>query len=248
MHVSKIVVMPLFEGSSQSILLEKSFEEISKDIVRNHIGDNSILIGLGSGRAVSKFVDRLPGSIVSTCEFICTSLQIKVEAERKGLKVLDEMRIPLLDLVIDGADQINKKFCMLKGGGGALLREKILFYASKKTIIIGDSSKFVREFSKPLPLEVLPFARTAVIQLLVGIGGKPALRTMERGYPFLTENGNIILDTVFPDYGDVPGLEKKIKEIPGIVETGFFIKPASIYYKVLDDGSFQKFDNTCGVH
>jgi ribose 5-phosphate isomerase A len=222
--------------------LEKSFEKIIDDIICNQIGSDSLLIGLGSGRAVSKFVNCLSDSIGENCEFICTSLQIKIDAEKKGLKVLDETKIPFLDFVIDGADQIDKEFFMLKGGGGALLREKILYYSSKKTIIIGDSSKFVPIFSKPLPIEVLPFGRTAVIPFLIKMGGKPVLRTLEKGYPYLTENGNIILDTMFDNYGDVFDLEKKIKKIPGIIETGFFTRPASIYYKALNDGNFQKFD------
>jgi ribose 5-phosphate isomerase A len=229
-------------NNPQLCSLEKSFEKIIDDIVRSQIGSDSLLVGLGSGRAVSRFVNCLSDSVGGNCEFICTSLQIKIDAEKKGLKVLDETKIPFLDFVIDGADQIDKEFFMLKGGGGALLREKILYYSSKKTIIIGDSSKFVPSFSKPLPIEVLPFGRTAVIPFLIKMGGKPVLRTLEKGYPYLTENGNIILDTMFDNYGDVFDLEKKIKEIPGVIETGFFTKPASIYYKALNDGNFQKFD------
>jgi ribose 5-phosphate isomerase A len=222
--------------------LEKSFEKIADDIIYTHIGSNSLLIGLGSGRAVSKIVNSFSDSIVKNSEFICTSLQIKIDAEKKGLKVLDETKMPFLDLVIDGADQIDKKFFMIKGGGGALLREKILFYSSKKTIIIGDFSKFVPYFSRSLPIEVLPFGRTAVIPFLIEIGGEPVLRTLEKGYPYLTENGNIILDTLFVDYTNVLDLENKIKKIPGILETGFFVKPASIYYKALEQGNFQIFD------
>jgi len=220
-------------------LLETSFEKITKDIIDNHIGQRSILIGLGSGRAVSKIVNNLTDSILKNCEFICTSLQIKIDAEKKGLKVLDESKIPQIDLVIDGADQINKNFFMIKGGGGALLREKIIYYASKKTIIIGDYSKFVNSFTRPLPIEVLPFARTAVISYLKKLGGNPILRILEKGYPYLTENGNIILDTTFDSYEKIIDLEKKIKEIPGILETGLFIKPASLYYKALEQESFQ---------
>ena len=164
---------------------------------------------MGSGRAVSKIVNSLPDSIIKNCEFICTSLQIKIDAEKKGLKVLDETKIPFLDLVIDGADQIDKDFFMIKGGGGALLREKILYYSSKKTIIIGDFSKFVNSFSRSLPLEVLPFGRTAVISFLIKIGGKPILRTLEKGYPYLTENGNVILDTMFDNYNNIIGFRKK---------------------------------------
>ena len=194
---------------------------------------------MGSGRAVSKIVNNLTDSILKNCEFICTSLQIKIDAEKKGLKVLDESKIPQIDLVIDGADQINKNFFMIKGGGGALLREKIIYYASKKTIIIGDYSKFVNSFTRPLPIEVLPFARTAVISYLKKLGGNPILRILEKGYPYLTENGNIILDTTFDSYEKIIDLEKKIKEIPGILETGLFIKPASLYYKALEQESFQ---------
>ena len=189
--------------------------------------------------AVSKIVNSLTDSIIKNCEFICTSLQIKIDAEKKGLKVLDETKIPHFDLVIDGADQIDKDFFMIKGGGGALLREKIIYYASKKTIIIGDFSKFVNNFSRPLPIEVLPFGRTAVISFLIKLGGKPVLRTLEKGYPYLTENGNIILDTMFDNYEKIIDLEKKIKKIPGILETGFFIKPASIYYKALEEEIFK---------
>lgn len=229
-------------NNPQLRFLDDGFEKIARDILSNHIGTDSLLIGLGSGRAVSKIVNSFSDSVVRNCEFICTSLQIKIDAERKGLKILDETKIPFLDVVIDGADQIDRDFFMIKGGGGALLREKILYYSSKKTVIVGDFSKFVTVFSRSLPIEVIPFGRTAVIHFLVEMGGKPFLRTMEKGYPYLTENGNIILDTMFANFNDVLDLEKKIRKIPGVLETGFFIKPASIYYKALEDGNFQLID------
>ncbi len=228
--------------NTQICNLEKSFEKIAEDIICKHIRADCLLIGLGSGRAVSKIVNSLSDSIIKNCEFICTSLQIKIDAEKKGLKVLDETKIPFLDLVIDGADQIDKNFFMIKGGGGALLREKILYYSSKKTIIVGDFSKFVHNFSRSIPVEVHPFGRTAVLSFLVEMGGKPVLRTLENGYPYLTENGNIILDTMFDDYDNVIDMDKKMQKIPGILETGFFVKHASIYYKALEHGNFQIFD------
>ncbi len=153
-----------------------------------------------------------------------------------------KVKIPQIDLVIDGADQINKNFFMIKGGGGALLREKIIYYASKKTIIIGDYSKFVNSFTRPLPIEVLPFARTAVISYLKKIDGNPFSRTLEKGYPYLTENGNIILDTMFDGYEKIIDLEKKIKEIPGILETGFFIKPCFNLLQGFRARNFQLFE------
>ncbi len=132
---------------------------------------------------------------------------------------------------------------MIKGGGGALLREKILFYSSKKTIIVGDSSKFVTSFTRSLPIEILPFGRTAVIPFVAKLHGEPVLRTLEKGYPYLTENGNLIFDVMFYDYSDVLNLEKKLKEIPGILETGLFVKPATVYYCALENGTFKIFND-----
>ncbi len=224
-------------------LLEKSFEKIAHDAISNHLRDDSLLIGLGSGRAVSKIVNNLSESVVNRCEFICTSLQIKIDAEKKGLKILDETKIPYLDLVIDGADQIDNKFHLLKGGGGALLREKILYYSSDKTIIVADSSKFVTVFSKSIPIEILPFGRNAVISFLKQLGTEPKLRVLDKGYPYMTENGNLILDTM-PNCNediDTISLEKEINNIPGVLENGLFTMPPTICYKALEDGEFQSF-------
>ncbi|MDQ4072668.1 MAG: ribose 5-phosphate isomerase A [Thermoproteota archaeon] len=228
---------------SSPLLFEKSFEKIAQDVISNHLGDDSLLIGLGSGRAVSKIVNNLSESVVSRCEFICTSLQIKMDAEKKGLKILDETKIPYIDLVIDGADQIDNKFHLLKGGGGALLREKILYYASGKTIIVADSSKFVTVFSKSIPIEILPFGRNAVISLLKQLGTEPKLRVLDKGYPYMTENGNLILDTIPNRHEDVDtiSLEKEINNIPGVLENGLFTMPPTVCYKALEDGAFQSF-------
>ncbi len=229
-------------NNSSVYTLEKSFEKIAKDILDNHFNIDKLLIGLGSGRAVSKVVNSMTDFTIKKCDFICTSMQIKIDAEKKGLTILDESKIPYVDLVIDGADQIDKNYLMIKGGGGALLREKILFNSSKKTIIVGDFSKFVNTFSRSLPIEVLPFGGTAVVPFLKELGGEPILRTLEKGYPYLTENGNIILDTLFYNYDKILEIEQQIQKIPGILETGLFNKPASIYYKALENGDFQKID------
>lgn len=220
-------------------LSETIFDEIAQDIISTHISDSSLLIGLGSGKAVSKIVNKFTPSIAKNCEFICTSLQIKTEAEKRNLKILDETKIPFIDLVIDGADQIDKNFIMIKGGGGALLREKIVYYSSKKTIIIGDESKFVDTFSRSLPVEVLPFARTSVVPFIKKLHGLPILRILDKGYPYLTENGNLVFDISFKNYADIlVDLDNKLKQIPGILETGLFVNPATFYYKALSNGNF----------
>jgi ribose 5-phosphate isomerase A len=230
-------------GSKNNGSLDKSFENIAQHIIENHISIKPLIIGLGSGRAIAKIVNLLPLSIIENCKFICTSLQIKIEAERKKLNIVDESLIPFLDIVIDGADQIDSKFFMIKGGGGALFREKILYYSSKKTIIVGDVSKFVSLFSRSVPLEILPFGRTATIPFLDKLKGLPILRTLERGYPYITENGNLILDVMFSDYSNVLQLDTELKKIPGIIETGFFIRPASVCYCALENNQYKVYEN-----
>ena len=230
-------------GSKNNGSLDKSFENIAQHIIENHISIKPLIIGLGSGRAIAKIVNLLPLSIIENCKFICTSLQIKIEAERKKLNIVDESLIPFLDIVIDGADQIDSKFFMIKGGGGALFREKILYYSSKKTIIVGDVSKFVSLFSRSVPLEILPFGRTATIPFLDKLNGVSILRTLERGYPYITENGNLILDVMFSDYSNVLQLDTELKKIPGIIETGFFIRPASVCYCALENNQYKVYEN-----
>ncbi len=233
----------LTSGSQNTGALNKSFESIAQHIIENHISNKPLIIGLGSGRAIAKIVNLLPSSVIERCKFICTSLQIKIEAEKKNLGVVDESLIPFLDLVIDGADQIDSKFFMIKGGGGALFREKILYYSSKKTIIVGDVSKFVPCFSRAVPLEILPFGRTATIPFLDKLTGVPILRTLEKGYPYVTENGNLILDVMFNDYSNVLQLDTELKNIPGIIETGFFIRPPSVCYCALESSQYKVYEN-----
>jgi ribose 5-phosphate isomerase A len=201
--------------------------------------ENVRVVGLGSGSTVAAVVNeiaKLPDKIGR--EFVTTSLQIKQEAENNGLKIVDENRIPNIDIVIDGADQVDSKFYMIKGGGGALLKEKVLISAAKRVVIIADSNKYVDEFSLPIPIEVHPFARSIVWIKLQEVGGIPKLRTGEKGYPFITENGNIIFDTSFNRLSSIPANELNLKNIPGIIEVGLFTRCADIYYKAKSDGSF----------
>ena len=202
--------------------------------------DNVQVVGLGSGSTVAGIVKEMAKLLDKIAfEFIATSLQIKQEAEKNGLKMVDENRIPNIDIVIDGADQIDSKFYMIKGGGGALLKEKVLISAAKRVIIIADSNKFVDKFNRSIPIEVHPFARSIVWIKLQEAGGIPKLRTVEKGYPFITENGNIIYDTSFNMPYNVPANELNLKNIPGVVEVGLFTRHADVYYKAKSDGSFE---------
>ena len=218
--------------------LQDSIQKLAKEAVKLVIGAK--VVGLGSGSTVAFIVKEMAKlQDKESIEFIPTSLQIKLEAERSSLRLADESRIPHTDIVFDGADQIDSKFNMIKGGGGALLREKILISAAKKVVIVADTPKFVQYFSRPVPIEVHPMARSILSKKLVEMGGQPVLRTIDKGYPLVTENGNLILDTFFPSITDSKKMEEQLKNIAGVLEVGLFTRRADIYYKAKDDGSFE---------
>ena len=217
---------------------ELSILKLAKEAVK--VVKDAKVVGLGSGSTVSFIVRELAklpnrGSI----EYVPTSLQIKLEAEKSSLRIADESIIPDMDIVFDGADQIDSKYNMIKGGGGALLREKILISAAKKVVIVADASKFVESFSRSVPIEVHPMARSLVSKKLEEMMGKPKLRILDKGYPFVTENGNLILDVLFSTITDAKKMELDLKNIAGVLEVGIFTRRADIYYKAKTDGSFE---------
>jgi ribose 5-phosphate isomerase A len=174
----------------------------------------------------------------ASVEFVTTSIQIKIEAEKVGLKIADESSFVNIDVVFDGADQIDSDFNMIKGGGGALLREKLLISAANKVVILADVTKFVKRLTQPIPIEIHKFARSLLMKRLKEVGGTPKLRTMHKGYPSVTENGNLVLDTSFSSLGNPRSKEIELKSIPGVLEVGLFTR-ANIYYKAKNDGSFE---------
>ena len=204
-------------------------------LVKNHQ-----TIGLGSGRSATAFVKSL-SSLVKKKKFnikcIPTSLQIKLEAEKGKLHLMDTV-LDKIDIVFDGADQIDKGKNLIKGGGGALLRENILINAAKKVVIMADDSKFVTNFDRSVPVEVHPLARNTVTKHISKIGGRPKIRTLDRGYPFITENGNIILDCNFGVIKKPKLLREKIKNISGVLEVGIFTRKPDIIYKARSNGKF----------
>jgi ribose 5-phosphate isomerase A len=143
------------------------------------------------------------------------------------LTTLDDR--PEIDITIDGADEVDPKLNLIKGGGGALTREKVIAAASKKMVVVADASKVVSVLGKfPLPVEVISFARTVVERKIVLLGGSPKLRTKPDGSPYLTDNGNPILDCSFGAIADPPALARALSSTPGIVEHGLFIGLATM--------------------
>jgi ribose 5-phosphate isomerase A len=244
-------------------IIETHFLKLSNQL--NIEKKKNVVIGLGSGSTVAELIKRISDfPSKEKFKFISTSLQIKIIGEISGLEFTDESRINDIDLVIDGADQIDSNLNMIKGGGGALLKEKIIMYAAKEKIILADSNKFVTNFNMPIPIEVHPFARFTIMKKLQDISSsidkfspnsnfdhintfetkknnisKPTIRTIGKGYPFITENGNIIIDVEFPNIVNIEKTEKDIKNIPGVLEVGLFSRKNNTkYYSVNGEGNF----------
>ena len=202
---------------------------------------NDFVVGLGSGRAATALVKSLSKYVKSKnfhIKCVPTSMQIKLTAEKGGLSLIDIDQIDKLDIVFDGADQIDKNKFLIKGGGGALLKENILISAAKKVVIMADKSKFVKNLNRTVPVEIHPSSRKIITDRIVKIGGKTTLRLLERGYPFITENGNLILDCDFGIIKNPKSLQQKILNIPGDLEVGIFTRKPDVIYKAKSDGKF----------
>ncbi|MEM3143461.1 MAG: ribose-5-phosphate isomerase RpiA [Candidatus Nitrosotenuis sp.] len=213
---------------------------LSKDALR--FVKNDSILGLGSGRAATSFVKEL-GIHIKKKKIrvygVPTSLQIKIIAEQSGINIIDADQIEKIDVVFDGADQIDSQKNLIKGGGGALFRENTLISAAKTVVIMADATKFVKYFNRSVPVEVHPFARSISKKIIEKMGGKPMLRTIDKGYPFVTENGNIIYDS---DFGTIrsPGpLAARLRQLAGIVEVGIFTRKPDVIYKANENGKFE---------
>jgi|TARA_B100000745_G_scaffold222094_1_gene148149 ribose 5-phosphate isomerase A len=219
---------------------DSAIKALSLDALKN-VKDGYVL-GLGSGRAATVLVKLLSKYIKTkkiSVKCVPTSMQIKLIAEKGGLQLIDTDQIDKIDLVFDGADQIDKNKFLIKGGGGALLKENILISAAKKVIIIADNSKFVKDFNRTVPIEIHPLARQIIWKKIEKFGGKPELRILDRGYPFFTENSNIILDCDFGVIKNPKALQQKLLNIAGVIEVGIFTRKPDVIYKAKANGKFE---------
>ena len=237
----------MYAGSQETNWIPGSFQQAAKNLaqeaVQRFVRSNQV-IGLGSGPMAAAIVREMANfDGKNTLECIPTSFQINLEAQWSGLKLVDVHRMPEIDVVFDGADQVDAKFNMIKGGGGALLREKIVHSSAKQIVIAAESNKFLPTFSWPVPIETHAFAIHIVRKKLEEKGGRPQMRMLKEGYPYVTENGNFILDTLFDYPTDIRQQELVLKNIAGVVEVGLFTKHANTYYKAKEDGSFETIEN-----
>lgn len=183
-------------------------------------------VGIGTGSTANHFIDLLAERMKARIEGTVASSEASAERLRgHGIPVLDLNSVGTLPLYVDGADEANRYLQLIKGGGGALTREKIVAGASEKFVCIADESKLVDVLGAfPLPVEVIPMARSFVARQLTRLGGQPVLRE-----GFTTDNGNLILDVHNLKIMEPEKLETQINQIPGVVTVGIFAhRPADV--------------------
>ncbi len=203
---------------------------------------SGMVVGLGTGSTADFFLkalgDALAAGKLRDVRGVPTSVQSDRRARELGIPIITLLDHPRPDITVDGADEIDPNLTLIKGLGGALLREKIVAQASAKLIIIVDGSKMVPKLGtkSPLPVEVAPFCYGSHEPFLRSLGADPKLRRNADGNPFVTDNGNYIYDCRFKSIEDPAGLQIKLKERAGIVESGLFIGLASMAFVADDAG------------
>ena len=193
---------------------------------------DGMMLGLGTGSTAAKFVDLVGDRVKAGLKLICvpTSEATRAQAERLGIPLTTLEETPHLDLTVDGADELDDALRLIKGGGGALLREKIVATASQRMVVIADASKRVATLGKfPLPVEVVRFGLAATRRMVAavaaeaGCAGDITLRLARDGQPFVTDGGNHLLDCAFGRIADPEALDSGLKRMPGVVENGLFL-------------------------
>ena len=204
--------------------LKQAVAQAAADYVANNAPEGSI-IGVGTGSTANFFIDALAPLKDKYKGAVASSEATRKRLEGHGIPVFDLNDVADIPVYVDGADEIDAGLNMIKGGGGALTREKIVAAVAKTFLCICDGSKLVATMGTfPLPVEVIPMARAHVARELVKLGGTPVLRE-----GFITDNGNLILDVKDLAISDPKGLETKINQITGVVTNGLFaVRPADV--------------------
>jgi ribose 5-phosphate isomerase A len=197
------------------------------------------VLGVGTGSTVNCFIDALAASGIPLEAAVSSSDATTSLLEERGIEVRELNQAGTLDLYIDGADEFDPYRRLIKGGGGALTREKIVAAASRQFVCIVDETKQVGVLGKfPLPVEVIPMARSFVARHLVGMGGQPELRQ-----GFTTDNGNVILDVHNMDLVDPVSTERELNNLPGVVTCGLFaLRPAEVILMAKAGGEISRIE------
>lgn len=199
--------------------LKQAVAQAAADYVVAHTEPGAI-VGVGTGSTANFFIDALAAHKQRISATVASSEATRKRLEGHGFKVLDLNEVERMPIYVDGADEIDTGFAMIKGGGGALTREKIVAAVADTFVCICDASKLVATMGRfPLPVEVIPMARAQVARELRQLGGEPKLRE-----GFVTDNGNLILDVHGLSINDPVGLEAHINQIVGVVTNGLFAR------------------------
>jgi ribose 5-phosphate isomerase A len=189
---------------------------------------NGMVVGLGTGttaeQAIRALAERIESGQLSDVQCIPTSTSTRKLADELGLSIRGLEDVEWVDLTIDGADQVDENLNVIKGAGGALLREKVVAFSSGEVIIVVDESKLASRIGAgvPVPVEVIPFAEAVVRQALTNLGAEVEPR-MDGDDPYITDNDNLILDCLYHEPFEPKRMEREIKRIPGVVESGLFV-------------------------
>jgi ribose 5-phosphate isomerase A len=189
------------------------------------------VVGLGTGSTARFFIDLLGQEVKKGLKIrgIASSMRSQEQALNLGIPMTNFDECQQIDVTVDGADEVDPQLRLIKGGGGALLREKIVASATKQFIIVVDETKRVPVLGKfPLPVEVIKFARMLVQKKIEALGAKVELRQSTDGKPYLTDENNYILDCHFGKIPNADGLARQLSDMPGVVEHGLFIGMASV--------------------
>lgn len=215
-----------------SAVSEREAAKVNAAEVAAKLVKDGQVLGIGSGSTVEYFI-KLLGKRIRSEELevygVPSSFQSYFLALSNGIRVVSLDEFSVLDLTVDGADEVDMSLNLIKGGGGALTREKIVASAAKKFVVIVDWTKKVFLLGErfPVPVEVLPFAYSFVCRRLRELGGEPVLREAKSKLgPIITDNGNFIVDTRFQRINNANKLEKEINNVPGVIENGIF--PSSL--------------------
>ena len=220
---------------------------MEQEIIKKEVGykaadliQDGMLVGIGTGSTVFFFIERLIERVKSGLRIkaVSSSIQSQNLASAGGVPLVDINLLSYLDITVDGADEIDSQKRMIKGGGGALLREKILASMSKEMVVVIDESKLCHKLGKhKLPVEVVSFASEVTAKKIERLGYMGTFRKTSSGQKYITDNGNFIFDIHFPSLIENPEEEElKLKSIPGVVETGFFFRLAGRVIVGFKDG------------
>lgn len=227
------VTIRVFENSDSKSMTADEKKKQAAIAALDYIEKGAIL-GVGTGSTVNHFIDAVAEKMKGSIEAAVSSSDVSSERMKKhGIPVVDLNAAGELSIYVDGADESNRHLHLIKGGGGALTREKIVAAASKKFVCIADDSKLVDVLGEfPLPVEVIPMARSLIARELVKLGGQPVWRE-----GFVTDNGNVILDVHNLQIMQPMHLETQINQMAGVVTVGIFAhRPADVLLLGGDNG------------